>query len=159
MAEVKRKEGSISIWNNGAGLPVQAWVRMSRVNVQLSFWSNRQMHREHQCYVPELVFGLESKDGLKMILNLFWTYTVSIGAQRVSPRWGQLLTSDNYDDNEKKVVGGRNGAGSQPDKTQELAEATRRDPTLDVLPRMSQIEVEIWHWQIGILVHSWCFWP
>ena len=24
---------------------------------------------------------------------------------------GQLLTSDNYDDNEKKVVGGRNGAG------------------------------------------------
>ena len=61
--EVKRKEGSISIWNNGAGLPVQ-------------------MHKEHQCYVPELVFG-------------------------------QLLTSDNYDDNEKKVVGGRNGYGAK----------------------------------------------
>lgn len=61
--EVKRKEGSISVWNNGAGLPVQ-------------------MHREHQCYVPELVFG-------------------------------QLLTSDNYDDNEKKVVGGRNGYGAK----------------------------------------------
>eukprot|EP00913_Durusdinium_trenchii_P012831 g12047.t1 len=61
--EVKRKEGSISVWNNGAGLPVQ-------------------MHREHHCYVPELVFG-------------------------------QLLTSDNYDDAEKKVVGGRNGYGAK----------------------------------------------
>lgn len=61
--EVKRKEGSISIWNNGSGLPVQ-------------------MHREHNCYVPELVFG-------------------------------QLLTSDNYDDEEKKVVGGRNGYGAK----------------------------------------------
>lgn len=27
--------------------------------------------------------------------------------------WGQLLTSDNYDDNEKKVVGGRNGRGPE----------------------------------------------
>lgn len=26
---------------------------------------------------------------------------------------GQLLTSDNYDDNEKKVVGGRNGQGPE----------------------------------------------
>jgi len=61
--EVKRKEGSLSVWNNGAGLPIQ-------------------MHREHKCYVPELVFG-------------------------------HLLTSDNYDDSEKKVVGGRNGYGAK----------------------------------------------
>ncbi|CAE7853733.1 TOP2 [Symbiodinium microadriaticum] len=61
--EVKRKEGSLSVWNNGAGLPIQ-------------------LHREHKCYVPELVFG-------------------------------HLLTSDNYDDSEKKVVGGRNGYGAK----------------------------------------------
>ncbi|CAJ1343461.1 unnamed protein product, partial [Effrenium voratum] len=61
--EVNRKEGSVIVWNNGAGLPIQ-------------------MHREHKCYVPELVFG-------------------------------QLLTSDNYDDSEKKVVGGRNGYGAK----------------------------------------------
>ncbi|CAE8592886.1 unnamed protein product [Polarella glacialis] len=41
-----------------------------------------QMHGEHKCYVPELVFG-------------------------------HLLTSDNYDDSEKKVVGGRNGYGAK----------------------------------------------
>ncbi|CAE7650581.1 top2 [Symbiodinium pilosum] len=61
--EVHSKEGCLSVWNNGAGLPVQ-------------------MHREHKCYVPELVFG-------------------------------HLLTSDNYDDAEKKVVGGRNGYGAK----------------------------------------------
>lgn len=41
------------VWNNGKGLPIE-------------------MHKEHQCYVPELVFG-------------------------------HLLTSDNYDDQEKKA--------------------------------------------------------
>jgi len=57
------RKGTISVMNNGTGLPVQ-------------------MHREHQCYIPELVFG-------------------------------HLLTSDNYDDNEKKVTGGRNGYGAK----------------------------------------------
>eukprot|EP00929_Paragymnodinium_shiwhaense_P100316 TRINITY_DN6255_c0_g2_i1.p1 TRINITY_DN6255_c0_g2~~TRINITY_DN6255_c0_g2_i1.p1 ORF type:complete len:2100 (+),score=564.25 TRINITY_DN6255_c0_g2_i1:317-6616(+) len=54
---------SISVWNNGAGVPVE-------------------IHKEHKCYVPEMIFG-------------------------------QLLTSDNYDDSEKKVVGGRNGYGAK----------------------------------------------
>jgi len=61
--EIDSKRGCISVWNNGSGIPVQ-------------------MHKEHGCYVPELIFG-------------------------------HLLTSDNYDDSEKKVVGGRNGYGAK----------------------------------------------
>eukprot|EP00928_Gymnodinium_smaydae_P009830 TRINITY_DN13680_c0_g2_i2.p1 TRINITY_DN13680_c0_g2~~TRINITY_DN13680_c0_g2_i2.p1 ORF type:complete len:2124 (+),score=527.12 TRINITY_DN13680_c0_g2_i2:96-6467(+) len=61
--QIDRAAGSISVWNNGRGLPVE-------------------IHKEHKCYVPELVFG-------------------------------QLLTSDNYDDSERKVVGGRNGYGAK----------------------------------------------
>merc|ERR1719421_2421789 len=60
---IDRKEGSISVMNNGKGVPVQ-------------------VHKEHHCYVPELIFG-------------------------------HLLTSDNYNDNEKKVTGGRNGYGAK----------------------------------------------
>lgn len=61
--EIDSKRGSISVWNNGQGIPVE-------------------LHKEHGCYVPELIFG-------------------------------HLLTSDNYDDSEKKVVGGRNGYGAK----------------------------------------------
>ncbi|CAE7627527.1 top2 [Symbiodinium sp. CCMP2456] len=61
--DINKKQSRISIWNNGRGLPVQ-------------------VHKEHRCYVPTLVFG-------------------------------HLLTSDNYDDSEKKVVGGRNGYGAK----------------------------------------------
>jgi DNA topoisomerase-2 len=61
--EIDAKNGWVSVWNNGAGLPVQ-------------------VHKEHGCYVPELVFG-------------------------------HLLTSDNYDDDERKVTGGRNGYGAK----------------------------------------------
>mmetsp|Transcript_68629 Transcript_68629/g.146956 ORF Transcript_68629/g.146956 Transcript_68629/m.146956 type:complete len:1911 (+) Transcript_68629:89-5821(+) len=61
--EVNAQKGYISVWNNGSGIPVE-------------------MHREHGCYVPELIFG-------------------------------QLLTSDNYDDSERKVTGGRNGYGAK----------------------------------------------
>lgn len=60
---IDKQAGSISVLNNGKGIPVV-------------------MHKEHNCYVPELIFG-------------------------------QLLTSDNYDDNEKKVTGGRNGFGAK----------------------------------------------
>mmetsp|Transcript_29070 Transcript_29070/g.52693 ORF Transcript_29070/g.52693 Transcript_29070/m.52693 type:complete len:2014 (-) Transcript_29070:71-6112(-) len=56
-------KSSISVWNNGKGLPLE-------------------VHKEHKVHVPELVFG-------------------------------HLLTSDNYDDSEKKVVGGRNGYGAK----------------------------------------------
>merc|ERR1719329_1379975 len=53
----------VSVLNNGKGLPVV-------------------MHKEQNCYVPELVFG-------------------------------HLLTSDNYNDKDCKVVGGRNGYGAK----------------------------------------------
>jgi DNA topoisomerase-2 len=61
--EIDAKNGCVSVHNNGSGLPVV-------------------MHKEHNCYVPELVFG-------------------------------HLLTSDNYDDDERKVTGGRNGYGAK----------------------------------------------
>eukprot|EP00434_Breviolum_minutum_P014203 symbB.v1.2.012523.t2/scaffold852.1/size193270/1 len=61
--EIDQKSSTISVWNNGRGLPIE-------------------VHKEHDCYVPELVFG-------------------------------HLLTSDNYNDSEKKVVGGRNGYGAK----------------------------------------------
>eukprot|EP00931_Biecheleriopsis_adriatica_P084091 TRINITY_DN5779_c0_g2_i1.p1 TRINITY_DN5779_c0_g2~~TRINITY_DN5779_c0_g2_i1.p1 ORF type:complete len:1441 (-),score=394.52 TRINITY_DN5779_c0_g2_i1:164-4447(-) len=60
---IDQSAGSISVMNNGKGIPVA-------------------MHKEHKCWVPEMIFG-------------------------------QLLTSDNYDDNEKKVTGGRNGFGAK----------------------------------------------
>ncbi|CAJ1382282.1 unnamed protein product [Effrenium voratum] len=61
--DINVEKSQVSVWNNGRGLPIE-------------------MHKEHRCYVPELVFG-------------------------------HLLTSDNYDDAEKKVVGGRNGYGAK----------------------------------------------
>ena len=54
---------TLSVWNNGRGVPVT-------------------MHKEHKVYVPELIFG-------------------------------HLLTSSNYDDDERKVTGGRNGYGAK----------------------------------------------
>jgi hypothetical protein len=54
---------SISVYNNGQGIPVE-------------------MHRDEKCWVPELIFG-------------------------------HLLTSSNYNDNEKKTTGGRNGYGAK----------------------------------------------
>ncbi|XP_026192952.1 DNA topoisomerase 2 [Cyclospora cayetanensis] len=56
-------EGMIRVWNDGEGIPVA-------------------IHKEHQVYVAELIFG-------------------------------QLLTSDNYDDTEARVTGGRNGFGAK----------------------------------------------
>lgn len=50
---IHQAAGSVSVWNNGNGIPVE-------------------MHKEEGVYVPELIFG-------------------------------HLLTSSNYDDNEKKV--------------------------------------------------------
>lgn len=60
---IDKEAGCISVMNNGKGVPVV-------------------IHKEHNCYVPELIFG-------------------------------HLLTSDNYDDKEKKVTGGRNGYGAK----------------------------------------------
>merc|ERR1719146_188846 len=61
--KIEQDQGMIKVYNNGQGIPVL-------------------MHKEHQVYVPSLLFG-------------------------------ELLTSDNYDDTEKKVTGGRNGYGAK----------------------------------------------
>ncbi|KAK5855488.1 hypothetical protein PBY51_005586 [Eleginops maclovinus] len=57
------ESNTISVWNNGKGIPVVE-------------------HKDEKMYVPALIFG-------------------------------QLLTSSNYDDDEKKVTGGRNGYGAK----------------------------------------------
>ena len=54
---------SISIYNNGEGIPIVE-------------------HKEHNVWIPELIFG-------------------------------HLLTSSNYDKNEKKITGGKNGYGAK----------------------------------------------
>jgi DNA topoisomerase-2 len=60
---IDKAQGSISVWNNGNGIPVE-------------------MHEKEGVYIPELIFG-------------------------------HLLTSSNYDDDEAKVTGGRNGYGAK----------------------------------------------
>jgi len=57
------EKNTISVWNNGKGIPVE-------------------MHKGEKMYVPSMIFG-------------------------------HLLTSSNYDDDDKKVVGGRNGFGAK----------------------------------------------
>ena len=56
-------ENLIRVWNNGKGIPVV-------------------IHKEHNVYVPELIFG-------------------------------NLLTGSNFDDNQEKTTGGRNGYGAK----------------------------------------------
>ena len=56
-------DSKITIWNDGNGIDVE-------------------MHKEHNVYVPELIFG-------------------------------HLLTSANYDKDEEKIVGGKNGYGAK----------------------------------------------
>lgn len=60
---IDKERGSITIHNNGKGIPVV-------------------IHKEHKIYVPELIFG-------------------------------HLLTGSNYNDEERRVVGGRNGYGAK----------------------------------------------
>jgi DNA topoisomerase-2 len=60
---IDAEKGEISVANDGKGIPVE-------------------MHAEHGCYVPELIFG-------------------------------HLLTGSNFDDDEKKTTGGRNGYGAK----------------------------------------------
>ena len=56
-------ENLIRVWNNGKGIPIV-------------------IHKEHNIYVPELIFG-------------------------------NLLTGSNFDDNQEKTTGGRNGFGAK----------------------------------------------
>ena len=57
------EENTISVYNNGRGIPIE-------------------IHEREKIYVPELIFG-------------------------------HLLSSSNYDDDEKKLTGGRNGYGAK----------------------------------------------
>ncbi|XP_075149508.1 DNA topoisomerase 2 [Haematobia irritans] len=61
--DIDAEKNTISVWNNGQGIPVT-------------------MHKEEKMYVPTMIFG-------------------------------HLLTSSNYNDDEKKVTGGRNGYGAK----------------------------------------------
>ena len=60
---IDKDSGRITIWNNGAGIPVVE-------------------HKEHKILIPSMIFG-------------------------------ELLTSGNYDDDEKRKVGGTNGLGAK----------------------------------------------
>ncbi|KAK7403125.1 DNA topoisomerase 2 [Neonectria punicea] len=60
---IDRAEGTISVENNGKGIPVE-------------------IHEKEKIYIPELIFG-------------------------------HLLAGSNFDDDEKKTVGGRNGYGAK----------------------------------------------
>ena len=60
---IDRETNTISVYNNGRGIPIE-------------------IHATEKVYVPELIFG-------------------------------HLLTSSNYDDEEEKITGGRNGYGAK----------------------------------------------
>jgi DNA topoisomerase-2 len=61
--EIDAEKGTISVYNNGRGIPIE-------------------IHSKEKIYIPELIFG-------------------------------HLLSSSNYDDDEKKLTGGRNGFGAK----------------------------------------------
>src|ERR1700733_5144447 len=61
--EINVENNSISVYNNGRGIPIE-------------------IHSQEKIYIPELIFG-------------------------------HLLSSSNYDDDEKKLTGGRNGYGAK----------------------------------------------
>ncbi|KAF9056399.1 DNA topoisomerase [Panaeolus papilionaceus] len=60
---IDTRENTISVFNNGRGIPIE-------------------IHSQEKIYIPELIFG-------------------------------HLLSSSNYDDDEKKLTGGRNGYGAK----------------------------------------------
>ena len=74
---IDQANGVIAVWNNGRGIPIE-------------------IHKEHNCYVPELIFGRYTEKS---------SYVYRIV--------GHLLTSSNYDDSQEKVTGGRNGFGAK----------------------------------------------
>ncbi|THH17199.1 hypothetical protein EW146_g3569 [Bondarzewia mesenterica] len=61
--DINIEQGTISVYNNGRGIPIE-------------------VHSKEKIYIPELIFG-------------------------------HLLSSSNYDDEEKKLTGGRNGYGAK----------------------------------------------
>ena len=75
-------EGTISVYNNGRGIPIE-------------------IHSREKIYIPELIFG-------------------------------HLLSSSNYDDDEKKLTGGRNGYGAK------LANIYSHEFTVDTADKNTQ---------------------
>ncbi|KAG6820232.1 hypothetical protein H0H93_003595 [Arthromyces matolae] len=76
------ENGTISVYNNGRGIPIE-------------------IHSKEKIYIPELIFG-------------------------------HLLAGSNYDDNEKKLVGGRNGYGAK------LANIFSHEFTIETADKNSQ---------------------
>lgn len=72
--EIDQKTNSISVMNDGHGIPVE-WHSSTEVD-------EAGNEKKIECYTPELIFGY-------------------------------LLTSSNYNDNEQRMTGGRNGYGSK----------------------------------------------
>lgn len=60
---IDREKNSVTVYNDGRGIPIE-------------------FHKEHQVFIPELIFG-------------------------------ELLSSENYDQDEKKITGGKNGLGAK----------------------------------------------
>ncbi|KZT68795.1 type II DNA topoisomerase [Daedalea quercina L-15889] len=83
------EKNSISVFNNGRGIPIE-------------------MHSKERIYIPELIFG-------------------------------HLLSSSNYDDDEKKLTGGRNGYGAK------LANIYSTEFTVDTADKnSSQKYIQTW---------------
>ena len=79
---------SISIYNNGEGIPIVE-------------------HKEHNVWIPELIFG-------------------------------HLLTSSNYDKNEKKITGGKNGYGA---KLANIFSKTFKIETVDAERKLKYVQI------------------
>lgn len=79
---------TISVYNNGEGIPIVE-------------------HKEHNVYVPELIFG-------------------------------HLLTSSNYDKNEEKITGGKNGYGA---KLANIFSKTFKLETVDFERKLKYVQV------------------
>jgi DNA topoisomerase II len=91
---IKPEENTISVYNNGRGIPIE-------------------MHSTEKVYIPELIFG-------------------------------HLLSSSNYDDDEKKLTGGRNGYGAK------LANIYSTEFTIDTADKnTAQRYVQTWTDNMG----------
>ena len=85
---LNNETNTISVYNNGEGIPIVE-------------------HKEHNVYVPELIFG-------------------------------HLLTSSNYDKNEEKITGGKNGYGA---KLANIFSKTFKLETVDFERKLKYVQV------------------
>ncbi|KAH8981970.1 DNA topoisomerase [Lactarius akahatsu] len=92
--DIDVENGTISVYNNGRGIPIE-------------------IHSKEKMYIPELIFG-------------------------------HLLSSSNYDDDEKKLTGGRNGYGAK------LANIYSTEFTIDTADKnSSQKYKQTWSGNMG----------